>query len=366
MLWPWSSEPQEVSVSRWVVRGVALTAVLGMFGSAPAPAASSLPTRWILVYAGGRGRPAYTVDQFRKMVSSLDSAGNSVGWLMTGALFIEIRAASGRGLATWAIQPPANGSDWEGYLDSLLNPGGAVARLDSAVSIVESKVGPLAQPYPVVIMTPYPDPAGKPLQFGGVSYDLSTGAGRLGLEEAYLAGLRARWARRHFAHVSLYGLYWLNETVPTSADRAFLPRLATAVHQSGLKFLWIPYYKSSGYSAWRSLGFDEAWYQPNFFFHPGVSMLRVDSAMHAADSLGMGIEIEFDGRVLTTSPFADRLTPYLVTLWLHPTLMARPVTVYDGGGGLFELAGSKDPRLRALYRDLVAVLTANPDTVRAR
>lgn len=333
-------------------------------GSSPVAArtaaAQTLPPRWILVYAGGVGRPSYSVHDFVHMMTALDTSGTPAKWLMTGAMFLDIRAASGRGFATWAIKPRANGADWEAYVDSLLGANGVITRLDSAVGLAEASIGALGHPYPVVVMIPYPDPAEDSMIFQGVTYQPSRGGDRLSLVHAYVDDVRSEFSKRRYRHVTLQAFYWLNEAIPTAADRVFLPSLSAVIHKEGFQFYWIPYYRSPGSDRWRSLGFDQAWYQPNYFFHLDVGMLRVDSAMRTADSLGLGIELEFDGRLLTSPAFASRLTPYIATLRLHPDLLSRPIALYDGGGGLLELAVTKDPRIRSIYDSLVAVLTSDP------
>jgi hypothetical protein len=121
--------------------------------------------------------------------------------------------------------------------------------------------------------------------------------------------------------------------MPTS-DAAVVRRVAQAVHARGLRFLWIPYYDAEGWERWHALGFDEAWVQPNYFFNRDVPASRLDSAAARAVRRGMGLEIEFDGRLLATPGFGDRLGPYLEVLRRYPQLAARSLAVYDGGGAL--------------------------------
>ena len=234
-------------------------------------------------------------------------------------------------------------------------PGAALARLDSAVGTAMTQVGPLGNPFPISVMIPYPDARVDPIRFEGATYPVATQKGRLDLVRAYVRAVRTRFSAGAFGHLDLYGLYWLNESVERQ-DGDFIPAAASVVHGGGLKFLWIPYYMGNGYDSWRTLGFDEAWYQPNYFFRPEVSPLRLDSAMRAAERLGMGIELELDQRLLTNGGYANRLTPYIVTLWLHPALRSRSIAVYDGAGALIQLSRSRDPRERDLYRSLANVL----------
>ena len=116
---------------------------------------------------------------------------------------------------------------------------------------------------------------------------------------------------------------------------------------------------------WRRMGFDEAWLQPNFFFHPEVPQTRFDSALATARTFSMGIELEFDRRMYQASPFADRLLPYLAALEVSPDMRARSIAIYEGAGALLQLARSRDEWNRALYHRLVHVLTQARDASRS-
>ena len=134
------------------------------------------------------------------------------------------------------------------------------------------------------------------------------------------------------------------------------------VHRKGRKLLWIPAYRNQGVPFWRSMGFDQAWLQPNFFFHPEVAQVRLDSALTIARGLGMGIEVEFDRRMFSSAVFQDRLVPYLDVLDAAPDFRARSIAIYEGGGTLIQLARGHDEWHRALYHRFVRVLqpTASP------
>ena len=341
---------------------IALATVAALSGTGALSTAGSgpqLPTRWILIYAGSPKHHAYSVDDFLHVITEGDTLGKPTRWLMTGALFLEIYSASGRAFATWAFHPPANGADWEAYLDSIFASGAALARLDSAVRIAITQIGPLGRPFPISVMIPYPDSTVDTVQFQGTSYRVATPTGRLNLIGAYVRAVRTRFGAGAFRHLVLYGLYWLNERVEAQ-DRGIIAATASVVHDAGLKFLWIPYYMANGYESWRALSFDEAWYQPNYFFHPEVARTRVDSAMRSAEQLGMGIELELDPRLFTNPDYANRLTPYIETLWLHPALRDGSVAVYDGAGALIQLSRSRDPRYQDLYHGLANALNGPP------
>ncbi|MET9019943.1 DUF4855 domain-containing protein [Actinopolymorpha sp. NPDC004070] len=70
---------------------------------------------------------------------------------------------------------------------------------------------------------------------------------------------------------------------------------------------------------WSDVGIDAAAFQPNYFFED-VSAERIEDASAVAKRYGMGVEVEFDERMLTDDVFRDRYITYLnggVGLRLH-------------------------------------------------
>ena len=320
----------------------------------PAPAGA---TRWVLVYAGSIEGPAvrYRMTQLRRLVTHVDSAGQSQYWVFRGAIFLHMYAPSGRVFTTWIGGVPANGADWSEYLDSLFVPGAALSRLDSAVALAGVALGALPELFRVSIMIPYPDRSIGTLDFGGQVYDFGSVAGRGDAASAYIHEVVRRFQAAGFAQLQLDGFYWLLEDAPAS-DIEVITRVAGDVHSAGLRFLWIPYYTAEGWNQWSALGFDAAWLQPNYFFDPDVPESRLDSAAARALQNGMGLEVEFDGRVWADSMFCDRLQPYLATLATQAQLRARETAVYDGAGALSLLWSGRHPGDRALYQALGEVL----------
>jgi len=311
----------------------------------------------LLVYAGSRKDhiPPYSVSQFERLVTHVDSARQPQYWVFTGAIFLHLYAPSGRVFTTWIGGDPATGADWTEYLDSLFVPGAALSRLDSAVAIASAALGPPAVPFRVSIMVPYPDPSVAGVEFDGQIYDFGNAAGRGDAAAAYIHDVVRRFQAAGYLHLRLDGFYWLLEQAPES-DVDVITRVAGDVHGEGLRFLWIPYYTAQRWNAWRDLGFDAAWLQPNYFFDPALPQTRLDSAAARAEQDGMGLEVEFDGRLWGDSMYCDRLQPYLATLANQPQLLAREIAVYDGGNGLLHLSFGRQLTDRALYQALGDVL----------
>ena len=332
-------------------------AALWSAARAPTVASQSIATRWVLMYAGSRGgsRPAYTLDELTRLVAVVDTSGRPQRWLNSGAIFLHMFAASGRVFTTWAGGTPADGGDWATYLDSLCAPGAALTRLDSAVAMVGAVAGPLPEPFPVSIMIPYPDRKIGALRFGSGTFDLTSDSGRAAAATAYVVQTRKQFAAARLRHLRLDGFYWLDEAIPPD-DTTLVTTVARTVHAAGLRLLWIPFYNAPGMQRWRNVGIDAAWLQPNYFYHRELPAIRLDSAAERATLLGMGLEVEFDGRLYADPRFSDRLGPYLTTLALHPELRALPVVVYEGGGALIHLSRSRLPADREWYRLLSEAL----------
>jgi len=318
-------------------------------------AASAVGTRWLLAYPGGPSVMGYTIPQFQRLLAQVDSLGQPQMWLFEGAIFLSVNALSGHVFTTWTGGVPADGDDWSDYLDSLFDPGAALSRLDSTVAILSSTLGAPADVFRVSIMIPYPDPGVGTLTFHGQTYDFTTPMGRSNAAGAYVRAAMDRFQAAGFQQLKLDGFYWLLETVP-AADTVVVPAVASVVHALGLRLLWIPYFNAERWAQWSTLGFDAAWLQPNFFFDPSIPDTRLDSAAALAQRSGMGMEVEFDSRVVLDSQYSSRLAPYLSTLTARPALSDREITVYEGAGGLVRMSWSRLPATEALYHELGDVL----------
>jgi hypothetical protein len=104
---------------------------------------------------------------------------------------------------------------------------------------------------------------------------------------------------------------------------------------------------------WKSFGFDEVWLQPNFFFHPGLSPARLQGACEFARAHEMGLEMEFDPRMITdSSVYEPRFHAYLDAFTRNGVADSAAIAWYEGGGALYRLAESDNPKMRADYDEL--------------
>ena len=313
------------------------------------------PACWVLLYTGGsigrRFPPKDLVDLF----ATVDTSDQPTGWLCEGTIVLDLEATSGRYYYPWPDKTLAKGQDWNAYLDSLFAPHGRLQSLDSAVAMIAAKAGQPRGGFRVVLMIPYSRPGADTVWVGRTSFVLTDPEGRRRAVEAYIDEVAQRFAAARFQHLTFVGYYWLNEEI-RSVDSVLVKQTADAVHRRRFQFFWIPYYTAPGGPSWRAYGFDHAWLQPNYFFHPEVPVVRLDTAVSRARAWNLGIELEFNPKMFDQWQFADRLEPYLTVLEGAPDLRARSVAIYEGVGALIRLARSRDPWHRALYSRLVAVL----------
>ena len=339
-------------------KAASLLALLGALAFSPVFCAAQQtgPSTWVLVYAGGPTRPSYSVSDFVHLIASIDRSGKPAGWLSTGTIFLEAFAPSGRVFATWIGGQFADGNDWSAYLHMLFDPTGALRRLNSAVALVSGQAGSLREKFPVVIMIPYPDTSVSELDVPWGKYSLASIDGRLQAADAYITEVVSRFRQNEYANLRLTGFYWLKESI-WGDDIRLTSDVAKRIHQLGLRFFWIPFYASGpNVVLWARIGFDQAWLQPNYFFNLGVSALRLDSAVSRARSLGMGLEVEFNGRLFSGQEYFNRLDPYLTALERASDLRQKSVVIFEGGGALIRLSSSTDSVYRALYSRLVETL----------
>ena len=316
------------------------------------PAVQAPPERWVLVYSGGPYHPRYSADDLSRLLAAVDTTGRPTGPLCTAVVLTEFEALSGRFYMPWPNGAPATGADWDQYIDSLVSPAGPLVRLDSAVA----RAGVFGERrLPVAIMVPFPNRRADTLRFAGRTFTMASETDRAASVTAYMETIVARVQPLRLPNLTISAFYWLNEGV-ADADTSLVARAAAASHRLNMRFLWIPSWGAPNATRWRDLGFDDAWQQPNYFFHPDIPAARLDSAVDRARGAAMGLELEFDRRLFSDAKFADRLGPYLAAMESAPDLRRRSIAIYEGAGGLIDLSRRADAASRALYARLVAVL----------
>jgi hypothetical protein len=307
----------------------------------------------VLIYQGGRQRPAWTPGELAPYVSVTDSRDRKEKWLFDSFLFIEYINAKKHAFENGLHTPAADNSDWEDLLDRNFEPGHGLAALEQTCAECESRIGKPVRPRQIVLTLPEPiEGATNWGTLDGHALNFSNQMDRVLAGTWYMTNALARWQRLNPKHLNLAGFYFVAERTVGSNSK-FLPLIAAEIHGRGYKFYWIPYRWAPGAGEWNQHGFDIAWQQPNHFFHPELPDNKINEACDFARKHGMGMEFEMDDRIITKrETFAPRFDAYLKAFEVEGAKSNASIAYYEGGGALLHLAHSKDATLQTYYTRL--------------
>ena len=150
-------------------------------------------------------------------------------------------------------------------------------------------------------------------------------------------------------NLRLAGIYWVAERSENNGGQ-LLPRVSQEVHRHGWKFFWIPYWNASGAASWKSLGFDAAYQQPNYYFSSTVPYSRLSQALNFGRSNGMGMEMEWDEDVANVpATYGPRMDAYMDTFGSSGFYAQGAQAHYQGSGGLIVVSKSANSATLARY-----------------
>ncbi len=206
------------------------------------------------------------------------------------------------------------------YVSDLFSAGDQMDQLERAALKVRALTG--KDDYRTKVIIGMPNPTGiEPLQ-------------RVQLNLDYINEVIQKWKEVNPQALELVGFYWTNESVP-EADREVVQSIADLIHSKGYKFYWAPYFQAANEVQWKTLGFDFAWLQPNYYFnrdkHPGEDMLG--ETYNLSRQTGAGTMLEWNWDFLTKPDEASALNAYLdrgLLIGANQT----SVLVYDGEGAV--------------------------------
>ena len=306
----------------------------------------------VLIYQGGSGRLPWTPDQFKPYVSYSDPRDGHEKWLFDAFLFIEFRdfkrTYSGtEGNGKWE---PADKRLWTQLLDRNFEPGHGVPALETWCAATEARLGAPLRPRQVILTLP--DPVEHYSNWGeldGRRLDFSVPADRLAACEWHIDQALKKWQALAPAHLTLAGFYFVPESI-IPANQQLLPQVAAKIHSLGLHFFWIPFWHSKLAGDWTSLGFDIASQQPNYFFHPDLPEVQLQKACDFARDHNMGLEMEFDDRLITQpATYAPRFEGYLNAFAHNGIKDTAAMSYYEGGGTILHLSRAGNPAIHAHY-----------------
>jgi hypothetical protein len=303
-----------------------------------------------LIYQGGLQRPHWTTNYFAPYVSYRDPQDGKEQWLFDGFLFLEFADGRGHTYEPGRRLKPATQADWLWLLERNFAPDDGIPQLEAACRDMAARLGKPLRPRQVLITVP--EPIAGQTNWGivaGRALDFHRAADRVAACQWFLDTALAKWQALAPQHLELAGFYWLHESAPRTGD--LVPAVAKLVHERHKQFCWIPYWHNSTLAGnWRAYGFDVAWQQPNHFFHPELPDSRLQAACAFGRTHGMGMEMEFDERLLSRPEvFAPRFNAYLDSFTTNSVKDTASIAYYEGGGAWFELANSKEPEPRRHY-----------------
>jgi len=313
----------------------------------------SKPADLMLVYQGGVQRPRWTVSRFGPYVTYQDPQTGKEQWLFDGFLFIEFQDGRGHTYEQYSNLKHANQDQWAWLLQRNFANNDGVPNLEKTVEAAAARIGEPARRRQVILTLPVPEPDQTDWgDLNGRVLDFHDKSDRLAACVWYLDMALQRWKDLAPKELDMAGFYWVAEQ--SSSTKGLFPDLAQAVHARGKEFFWIPsYHVNTPLGDWKSFGFDQAWLQPNFFFHPGLSPTRLQSACDFARVHGMGLEMEFDPRMITDpSVYEPRFHAYLDAFTRNGVRDGAAMAWYEGGGALYRLAVSDNPKFRGDYDEL--------------
>jgi len=310
----------------------------------------------VLIYQGGSGRLPWTPDEFKPYVSYPDPRDHKEKWLFDAFLFIEFRdqfrdqkrTFSGtEGKGKWE---PADKTLWTRLLDKNFEPGHGVPALEAWCAATEARLGAPLRPRQVILTLP--EPVENYTNWGeldGRKLDFSVPADRVAACEWHIDQAMKRWQALAPRHLVLAGFYFVPESA-SPGNQQMLPMVAQKIHSLGLHFFWIPFWHAKIANDWRSLGFDIASQQPNYFFHPTLPEAHLEKACDFARTNGMGLEMEFDDRLITQPDvYAPRFDGYLAAFARNGVKDSAAMSYYEGGGTMLHLWLAQSPAIHAYY-----------------
>lgn len=262
---------------------------------------------------------------------------------------------------------PATRDSWNQYLNDLFRIGRQLDALNSAMREYNRLRGTLySTPTKENVVLAIPYPTANQKDFGvlpGETKSLSFNPAGIGEEKAYenrkkavewyFQELLKRWNKAEYSYLHLDGIYWFHELIEDSApkERELIRRTASMVHDEALRFYWIPYFGAPGVEEWKSLYFDRAFLQPNYYSDKPVTIERINGVLDAVQKYGMDIEIEGDHRMYNDPKFYQLYYNQLTATHKAGMDKNNVHAYYYGSKTLLNAVRSKDEAIRAIYDD---------------
>lgn len=314
----------------------------------------------VLLYTGGAHRSySWDVNRITPYVTYVDEKGKE-HWLFDAFLFLEIHNGNGKSFATGYTKTPANQQDWKDLVNHYFQFNQVLGALDKAIEEATERIGNPPNKRKIVIGLP--EPIKNQKDWGsvenGVRLDFSIDKDRIKACIWYIDYVRMKFNEMKYKNLDLAGFYWIAEEATNT--RSIIKEIGTYLNDLKYTFNWIPYFKSDGYTEWKTLGFNYAYLQPNYFFNENVPTSRLDEACRLALDYNMDMEMEFDDRVLSTNGWGYRLRNYMDAFKKHGIWSNKRLAYYQGSTALYNLSKSVNEEDKKLYHDFCKFIIERP------
>lgn len=314
------------------------------------------PTDMVLIYDGGAHRKIKKDNDYFAPYVSLEKEEKTHDWLFDGYLFLEITNGKGRGFASYYEKQGARKLEWKELVDNYFREGNAIMALNERIEEVKHQVEEgVFKKRKVVLCLPEPIPNQKDWgEYNNKTLDFSRTEDRLTACKWYVDYAEEVFEKSGVENLDLVGFYWIAEEATNS--RLLAGGVASYIHRKGYNFYWIPYFFADGYSEWRALSFDQAYYQPNYFFKNTTPMTQLEEACIRAKKNKMSLEMEFDESALKKYGNGSRMKDYILIFEKHEIWETMDVAYYQGDNAFYKLFHSDVEEDNNLYMSLANII----------
>lgn len=309
----------------------------------------------VLIYDGGAHRSIQWDKEHFAPYVSLENEESKVDWLFDGFLFLEIHDGT-RGFASYYKDLAARKVEWTALIDNYFREGNAIMALNSQISDMRDISSSKKYSKRKIVLT-VPEPIPNQTDWGMINdkeMDFSKQEDRLEAVKWYIDYAVESFDKANPSNLELAGFYWVAEEATNSRD--LVNQVADYANEKGGKLYWIPYFNSDGFNEWEELGFDQAFYQPNYFFSEDRPISQIEKACEDAMKYGMSMEMEFDDRALAKHGWGYRMKDYIRIFDQYEVWDKMEVAYYQGGDAFYKLYHSNDPQDNELYMKLAKII----------
>ena len=345
-----------------------LSIIISVFSAVDITASAAMPNpevmggyeNLVLMYTHNSNKEDYGrhyTEDIKPYVAYLDENGEATDFFFDSYLFLPCVSYGPSGARMHYDQAnPTKAIDWTNYVADTFYEGANVDALEVAFGDAKKTLNDDSRKAGVVLTILYPgvEAGNKFGSLGGKELDFTKMEDRKYAIKWIIDEQLKLFNERDYQHLELLGFYWLEEYLSSGeqgkVDKELFLYTSEYLHSKGLKFVWIPWFRSNGYKQWKNLGFDAVTMQPNMYWQSEVDPKRVDTCLKDCSLYGMGLEIEIDGKALTSGEYFNRYLDYLEGGIKHGADKSIKMYYQDGKQAVFYAACySKNERARAVY-----------------